>query len=337
MDGDTRPLPRALADRQRSSRPTQTPRIAGRRAELPPYDASLETGTGLLLVTGEAGIGKTTFVTAASRTTDVFVASGHCLPLATEAPLLAITDAIRSIHDHDPRWLEEALTHCPAFVADSLSRLLPELDAATSTADDEWSRHRLFAAVEIALATLGSLRPLAVQIEDLHWADSTTQDLLEHLVVRGSPVPLVGTWRLDAIETYAGRHGWWSRLRRLTGVHVLELSPLSRDETAEQLTMLTGAPPSPDHLDAVQARAAGHPLFTEQLATQGEGDPTLPALLADLLDQRLEALSGTAWIAVRALGVAARGMHEGLLEASTGLSERELADALHDSPAISCS
>ena len=312
------------------STPVQASRIAGRRTELAAVRRHLEAGSGLLLVTGEAGIGKTTLVTAASRSADIFVATGHCLPLSTEAPLLAITDAIRSIHDHDPHWLEEALAQCPAYVAASLSRLLPELDAGTFMADDEWSRQRLFAAIGRTLASLVALRPLAVRIEDLHWADSTTQDLLEHLVVRGSPVPLVGTWRVDAIDADAARQGWWNRLRRLPDVQVLELSPLSRDETAEQLTLLTGAAPSSDHLAAVHARAAGHPLFTEQLAAHTEGDPTLPSLLADLLDQRLAGLSDPAWIAVRALGIADRGVPEGLLQTATGLSARELADALHE-------
>ena len=79
--------------------------MAGRRAELAAVRGHLETGSGLLLVTGEAGIGKTRLVTTAADQADTFVAVGHCLPLSTEVPL-PIAEALRALLTADGgEWL----------------------------------------------------------------------------------------------------------------------------------------------------------------------------------------------------------------------------------------
>jgi type II secretory pathway predicted ATPase ExeA len=62
--------------------------MAGRRSELAAVRRHLATGSGLLLVTGEAGIGKTTLIQAATESSETFVASGHCFPMASEVPLM---------------------------------------------------------------------------------------------------------------------------------------------------------------------------------------------------------------------------------------------------------
>jgi lambda repressor-like predicted transcriptional regulator len=81
-------------------------RIAGRHAELAAVRRHLETGTGLLLVTGEAGIGKTTLAQTAAEHSDVVVARGSCLPLSTEIPLLPVADCLRSAYEADtPRFV----------------------------------------------------------------------------------------------------------------------------------------------------------------------------------------------------------------------------------------
>ena len=117
------------------------------------------------------------------------MAGGSCLPLSTDVPLLPIATLLRATYDADHgQWLKEALTDAAPYVSASLRRLLPELDLivdAPAEPDDEWSRQRLFTAVGSTLAGLAALRPLAVVIEDLHWADAMTLDLLEHLLTTG--------------------------------------------------------------------------------------------------------------------------------------------------------
>ncbi len=316
--------------------PAASARIAGRAPELATVRRHLTAGApGLLLVTGEAGIGKTRLVDVASAlaSRQVFVAGGACLPLSTAVPLLPIATILRATYDVDHgQWLKEALTDAAPYVSASLRRLLPELDLivdAPVEPDDEWSRQRLFTAVGSTLAGLTALRPLAVVVEDLHWADAMTLDLLEHLLTSGPGLPVVGTWRQDDPAVAASVRDWFSRVRRLPDVDELALHPLTRDGTAEQLALLSGEQPDQAEVDRIHRRTAGQPLFTEQLAAQAGDDQPLPDVLADLLDRRLDGLDEPAWRIARALGVADRPLADGLLSEVTTLASAELAAGLH--------
>ena len=311
-------------------------RIAGRVSELVTVRRHLTSGEpGLLLVTGEAGIGKTRLVaTAREMTSDqVFVAGGTCLPLSTDVPLLPVATLLRATYDADHgQWLKEALTDAAPYVSASLRRLLPELDLVVEVStepDDEWSRQRLFTAVGSTLAGLTALRPLAVVVEDLHWADAMTLDLLEHLLTTGPGVAIVGTWRQDDPSVPPPTLEWFARVRRLPVVDELALGPLTRDGTAEQLALLTGDRPDAASVDRIHRRTAGQPLFTEQLVAQGGDDQSLPEVLADLLDRRLDGLGEPAWRIARALGVADRPLSDEVISEVTTLASAELAAGLH--------
>ncbi|HQR26432.1 MAG TPA: AAA family ATPase [Nocardioides sp.] len=309
------------------------PRIAGRRDELAVVRRHLESGSGLLLVAGEAGMGKTRLVSTAVTmdTESVFVASGTCLPLSTEVPFLPVSDVLHAVHAVDGgRWVEEALAGCAGFVPGSLRHLLPELEVRGPVAGlrDEGARHRMFVAVEAALTALADLRPLAVLVEDLHWADSATLDLLEHLVARGTRIPVLGTWRLEDPAIPAAVLDWLTRVRRLGNVDVLELPALTLEETREQLALLWSEPVDPDVVDRVHGRSRGQPLFIEQLAAQPQGSGEMPRLLGDLLDRRLEGLSDQTWVVARALGVGDRPLTDGQLCQVTGLDPEDLTRGL---------
>ena len=304
------------------------PRMAGRRAEAEIMRRHLETGRGLLLVVGEAGIGKTKLVTAAAPRADAFVTTGHCLPLASEVPLLPIADMLRAVYDVDGgEWFRTALATCPAYVAGSLSPLLPEVvsdSAATGMRPDD--PRLLFASVGRILGALCAVRSTSVVIEDLHWADPATLDVLEHLLASGSPVPLVGTWRSEDDSACESARDWLGRVRRGPAVTTLGLEPLTHDETAEQVRQL-GFGRSSD-VDRIYARSRGHPLFTEQLATHSGDTDAMPVLLAELLNRRLEGVSGAAWAVLRALGLAERPLSPAVLGPTAGLAHPELTNEL---------
>jgi tetratricopeptide (TPR) repeat protein len=310
-------------------------RIAGRRDELSALRRHVDRGHGrMLMVAGEAGMGKTRLVDAAAGLVaeDTFVASGTCLPLSGEVPMLPVADVLRSVYEEDVgKWLKEAFAECAPYVARSLGDLVPELEPTPgrSTSDDGGARHRLLVAVESTLSALAAVRPLVLVLEDLHWADSLTLDLLEYLLNRDCGVPLVGTWRLDDPDTPAETNDWYARLRRLPRVQVVSLAPLTRDETAEQLDLLLGPGVHPGVVDRVYRRSHGQPLFTEQLAARPD-DEALPGLLGDLLDRRLDRLGGRARTVARALAVADRPLGDALLVDTTGLSSDDLSHGLHE-------
>ncbi len=306
--------------------PGHLPHIAGRRAELAAVRRHLETGSGLLLVTGEAGIGKTTLVMRAAQATESFVATGHCLPLSTEVPLLPIADCLRSIHDIDAEWFGGAVARCPSYVAPTLAALVPDAMPVSEPVRTD-DRQLLFSATNTLLRALAENRRLAILVEDLHWADPATLDLLEHLLGRSPPFQVVGSWRTGDETTPESGMEWFARVRRLADTTVVDLGPLTREETGEQLRLL--GTDVPTRLDRIHERSQGQPLFTEQLAVHLD-DEQMPALLADLLDRRLTGLTDLGWAVMRTLGIAERPLPPDVLSVAGGLSADELTSQLRD-------
>jgi len=303
--------------------------IAGRTRELEMVRGHLEAGTGLLLVSGEAGIGKTKLIDTASATTDVLVGRGAGLPLSSEVPFLPMTSVLRGLLGNLP--MSEVLSTCPAYVRGAVASLLPELDSEdVQPAGLEGSaRPRLFSAVQTLLEAAAQRRQVAVLIDDLHWADKDTLDLLEHLLVAGVGVPVVGAFRTEDPAVPGSALDWAIRLRRLWNVDTLDLPPMTQAETAEQIGLLPGPHPrTPEEVGHIYARSLGRPLFTEQLAADAEGP--LPALLDDLLGRRVMALPADEQHVVSALGVADRGLPVEVLQAVSGLTPDPLVAALRE-------
>ena len=170
--------------------------FAGRRGELRAVTSTL-TGSAegaALLVMGEAGIGKSRLVAAAAAVAardEVTVLQGWCLPLSGGLPFLPMIDALHGMAATDSgQLLKGALADCPTFVRGELARLLPEFDeagASSSTgSDDGWRRQRLLEALRQLIRAAAQLRRLAILIEDLHWADRATLELLEYLLAPGA-------------------------------------------------------------------------------------------------------------------------------------------------------
>jgi transcriptional regulator with XRE-family HTH domain len=308
--------------------PAPAPRIAGRHAELEAVRRHLETGTGLLLVSGEAGMGKTTLVDAGcdSVRPSVSLATGRCLPLSTEIPLMPFTEALREVaRAEGGRFMTGVLHGCPAYVTTALATLLPELSAADERQDpdDRWLRQRLFSAVAELFDALTARGAFALVLEDLHWADDLTLDLVEHLC-RGTRTGILGTWRTDDPDVPPDRRDWCTRMRRdATSLH---LGPLSSDETAEQLALLRLGT-SREAAAAIHARSHGQPLFTEQLAHADAGQPTY---LRELLDGRVSRLGGRAWQVAALLGVADRPLSEAALARALEPDPHELSHTLNE-------
>jgi hypothetical protein len=141
---------------------------------------------------------------------------------------------------------------------------------------------------------------------------------------------VVGTWRTDDPSTKGSSEEWLARVRRLPVVQDIDLSPLSREETAEQVAMLTSSAPNPAWVDEIHRRTRGHPLFTEQLAAHATSPDRMPQRLVDLLDRRLEGLSEPAWPVVRALAVADRPLTDDQIRAVTRLTPEDLNRLLRE-------
>ena len=300
--------------------------IAGRRAELLVVRRHLEAGGGLLVVTGEPGIGTTTLLAAASQQVSTFVARAGGLPILADAPFALVSDVLRQVWlDDEGRWFGEALSRCPGFVAPALSRILPEIGLPGRDVEDRFANDRLFAAIESTLAALSSLRPLALVLEDLHWSDPSSRGFVERHVVGGRGVPIVAS--LCTGES-AQADAWLTRVRREAAL-VLNLAPLTLKETREQLRLLVGPRLRRGDAERVHALGRGVPLSTEELARSMTAD-TVPEPLADLLSRQLDHLSPSARSVLLVAALADRPLPRPAVADATSMDRPELDDALRE-------
>ena len=210
------------------------------------------------------------------------MATGACRPLSTEVPLLPVTDLLRRVRREHPTWFDSAMSQCPAYVRASLPQILPELAVEeTAEVSEEWARQRLFIAVDALISALREQRPLALLVEDAHWADTTTLDLLELLGSHHCP-----TGRDGAHGRPRGRrrrsHDWLTRVRRLPGAASLALAPLTahRDHPAARAPAWHRPRAGGGGADL---RAQPGPAAVHRAARAASRRPTDAGLLADLL------------------------------------------------------
>ena len=291
---------------------------------------------GTVLLGAEAGGGKSRLVAEfTSRVGDrALVLAGGCVDLgATGLPYAPFTAALRELVRQ--RGAGEVAGLLPGGAAGELASLLPELGSPPAEGDPEMSRGRLFGLVLTLLEQLACERPLVLVIEDVHWADRSSGDLLAFLVrnLRHGPVLLVVTFRSDELDGAPGLGRLVAELGRMDEVMRLQLARLSRGQVAAQLEGILGRAVTPVIADAVYQRCGGNPLFTEALVdADGTVSPGLPWSLRELLFSRVQELPEQAQRVLRAAAVGGSRLGHGLLAAVTGLSEIVLDDALR--PAV---
>ncbi len=280
----------------------------------------------LLLVAGDAGVGKTRFlehVAELARASGAQVVFGHCVDLGEIGlPYLPFTEALGVLQRLDPATVEAVTAEHPA-----LCRLLPGAVAA----DDEGAdRRRLFEGIAEALAAAGSPeRPLVLVLEDLHWADASSRDVLRFLVARMANQHLVvaASYRSDDLHR---RHPWRgvaAELARHPRVERIDLSPFTRDELGEFATSVVGSALPPATLDKVRARSEGNAYYAVEILEAGPDDDELPWSLADVLRTRLDPLDPAVHHLVQVAAVAGRRVSEPLLRAAVAAhADRDLAE-----------
>ncbi|HET7676259.1 MAG TPA: AAA family ATPase [Candidatus Limnocylindrales bacterium] len=318
------------------------PVFVGRASELAQLGAVLARADAgkpaVVLITGEAGIGKSRLVgafTTASRAAGARILVGHCIRLGgDEVAYLPFVELLRALAaDAKPAELLAILGPGRA----DFGRLVPELPADRGGGEDETSalsRARLFERFLDAAERLGRDATTILVIEDLHWADTATRDLLLFLVggVRRGRLLLLLTCRSE--ELLPGRPALElvQLLGRLDVVERMELGPLSREDLGAQLEALRGAPVPGPVVERIARRSGGNPMFAEELLAAGEGSggSALTVALRDLLLTRLSALSPAAREVLRLAAVAGERVDDGFLAATEQLPPDRLVDGLRE-------
>lgn len=296
--------------------------------------------TGAVLLGGDAGVGKTRLLTElrdVAFTEGWQVVAGHCLDFGDSAlPYLPFTEILGRLATDHPDLVAEVSAAHPA-----LARLQPGRRVLSGEVTGEHAgsldRTELFEALHALLTAVARTGPLLVVVEDAHWADQSTRDMLSFLFSRPVAAPgapggragLVVSYRADDLHR---RHplrrqvAEWARLRDVGRV---QLSPLP--ETAVRALVAELAPElAEDQLRAVTAdivaRAEGNAFFVEELVAAASSGTAveLPVDLADVLLVRLDRLDDTARQVVRAASAAGRRVGHDMLRATAGLDDAAL-------------
>jgi DNA-binding CsgD family transcriptional regulator len=316
--------------------------LVGRGAELARLRALLDdaaSGAVAALVGGDAGVGKSRLVsevTTLAVSQGFTVLCGQCAEIGDSVPYLPFADAIRTAAPE----VEAAVKARPV-----LARLLPdggeggypETDRAALT------RQQMFGTVLGLLAELSARAPVLLVLEDLHWADASTRDLLTFLLrmLHGERVAIIGTYRTDDLHRRHPLRPVLADLLRLPSVISLQLGPLSASALTELLFSISDAPGqlSAATVNQIVASSEGNAYYAEELlaalsdTADGRNGPALPSGLAALLMSRVERVSDAAQQVLRAAAVAGRRSGDDLVRAACGLPDAAYDEAVREAVA----
>jgi DNA-binding CsgD family transcriptional regulator/Tfp pilus assembly protein PilF len=266
---------------------TLTPHIIGRQPQLlalAEHLAAARLGAGrLVLISGDAGGGKTRLLREFQAQAAAPSLEGYCYdeePAVPYGPWLQILGRLvraagaAAVREQAGPWLSD------------LSRLLPELAGPeTSTSldpDPQMQKRRLFEAIYHLIQPAPGEDVRIVALEDIHWADPTSQELLRYLAraIEHDPILVVCTYRSDELHRRHPLNTLIAYLTRERLYHEVRLAPLSRPETATLLKALLARPLPDDLIDRLYERTEGNPFFLEEIVKALRDQDQLEHLLA---------------------------------------------------------
>jgi len=301
----------------------------------------------IVVLSGEAGIGKTSLAAGLARRAHEdggVVLAGH----AQEEGLAPYQPFLEALSHYFAAAPEDALVPAVREYGPELVSLIPELRrrvpelAPARAAEPESERYRLFEAFVGMLTAIAHRAPILLVLDDLHWADRPTLLLLRHLARAREPARLLIliAFRSEAAEP--GLLDTLADLRRERLITTLEIKGLSRAETAELVRLRTGETPSHAFARNLHAETEGNPFFIEEivrnLASAGvhAGSATasdlrrfsLPEGIKEVIARRLSQLEPRTVETLRVAAVIGREFEVALLEELLGFQEEEFLAAL---------
>ncbi|GAA3427868.1 BTAD domain-containing putative transcriptional regulator [Streptosporangium nondiastaticum] len=308
-----RPRPAPINEAPFIGRETQLSALVTAAAE-----AAID-GAGIALVTGEAGLGKSTLLEHLGRRLERdgwLVAVGRCPDVDSAPPAWAWTEALRAV----------AATTSPGEFAGDLAPLLT--DTGPVNADATAGRFRLRQAVWRWLAAVATKRPVAVMLDDLHWADAATLELLGGGLGMRAPLLVVAAYRADEsahlTETLAS-------LARATPLR-LALPGLDGEAVARLVRAECEA--DEETIARIAERTGGNPFYVRESARLLSGEGALVALsevpegVRDVLRRRLARLPEGGVAILRLAAVAGRESSVDVLVKAADTDEDGVMDAL---------
>jgi DNA-binding SARP family transcriptional activator len=324
------------------------PPLIGRDAELARVRAELARGAEgharVVAILGEAGLGKTRLVeevVAHAQRDGLRLVLGRAHESERILPFGLWAGALRGSHALSDT---DTLKGLGAAWRQELARLFPEIGGRLGPARAGIDDHlRIFQAVGELLTALGRKGPLAIVLEDVHWADETSLRLTAFLARRlvGTAVTFLMTARVEELDPVPFTRSIFTELGRDPGLTEVRLLPLRRTETLELVRALAGrvaAAADPSLEERIWRASDGNPLVVvetlralhERGLASADGTLPLPDGVRRILRERLDRLDGRARELVGIAAVIGREFELGVLREAAGLDTRELADAMEE-------
>jgi DNA-binding CsgD family transcriptional regulator/tetratricopeptide (TPR) repeat protein len=294
---------------------------------------------GTVLVGGEAGVGKSRLLAefrADAASADVRILEGGCVDLGDGArPYDPFVAALRP-------WLRslpaDEFDRIVGPARSAVLQLIPDLESGGS-GDGPTAGSGSATQSTLYLQVLGLVERIATEsvtviaLEDLHWSDRSTRDLLRFLVrnLTQGRVMVIGTYRTDELNERHPFLNLLAELGRSAQVYRLELAPFTRAEVHDQLAGILGRPPDRPLVERLHDRGGGNPFFTEELlAVTERGERRIGLTLRETLLTRVGGLSEVSRGLLRVVAVAGQSALHDVLATVTGMDQPEIAAALRE-------
>jgi len=312
--------------------------FVGRTGELAELELALGEAADrqpvLVLIGGDSGVGKTRLVGEFERR----IAHERALVLRGESieqgdgelPYAPLLGALRPLVRHR----HPALDALSAGSRTQLAALLPALGDGhpAPVEQDAMGQLRLFEALLELLDLLSESTPVALVLEDMHWADGSTRTFAQFIArsLREERVMLLLTYRTDELHRRHALRPLLAELERLERARRIDLAPFDRVELTEALADILGDAPDEQLVARLFGRSEGNPLYIEELLAAGlDGRGAAPRSLHEAFMLRIERLSADAQRALRAIAIGQR-LDQATLAAMIDLDGEPLQAALRE-------